>query len=187
MTCSHKAEQSSLRIIHRIIRRITESRFQSRLALTGLELHAKSVMQFDIVAVSTCLVKSTSFSLVGFLPSVTAFKNHCLYPEEHCVDVFHSSKPSSAPNPNSSCGVHPHVSLGFPSPVQENTLQAKHLRCCTHKSIILRLAGAGRNLGLSFAVHVLTVLLPASTHNQKHSSGFGCSQHGPYRTKILHV
>ena len=88
--------------------------------------------------------------MVGFLPSVTL---HCLHPEEHCVDVFHSSEPSSAPNRNASCGVHPHMSIELPSPVQENTLQAKHLRCCTHQTIILRFARAERerNHGLSFA------------------------------------
>ena len=53
---------------------------------------------------------------------------------------------------NSSCGVHPHVGIEFPSPVQENALQAKHLRCRTHQPIILRFAGAECNNGLSFEV-----------------------------------
>ena len=67
-----------------------------------------------------------------------AFGHHRLYPEEHCVDAFHTSEPSPAPNRNSSCGVHPHMGTELPSPVKENALQAKHLRCRTHQPIILQ-------------------------------------------------
>ena len=54
------------------------------------------------------------------------------------------------------------------SRVQENTLQAKQLRCGTRQTMILRFAGAECNHGLSFAVRA--DCHPASTHNQKHSS-----------------
>ena len=64
-----------------------------------------------------------------------AFRDHRLHPVEHRVDVFRSSEPSQAPNRNSSCGVHPHMNLEFPSPIQENTLQAKRLRRCTHQPV----------------------------------------------------
>ena len=44
------------------------------------------------------------------------------------------------------------MSIEFPSLVQENALQAKHFRCCTHRTIALRFAGAERTHGLSLAV-----------------------------------
>ena len=81
-----------------------------------------------------------------------AFSDHCLHPEEDCVDVFHSSEPSPAPNRNSSCGVHPRMGIELQSPVKVNALQAKQLRCRTHQPTILRFAGAECNHGLSSAV-----------------------------------
>ena len=111
-------------------------------ALTEIRIHAFR---------PTCLVrKSASISLAGFLHHL-AFSDPSLAPRGtlcRCVSL----EPSSAPNRNSSCGVHPHMSFEFPSPVQENALQAKHLRCCAHQTTILRFAGAEPNHGLSLAV-----------------------------------
>ena len=102
-------------------------------------------MQLCIVAASTCFVKkSANRDLYS--------SDHRLCPEEYCVDVLHLKKPSPAPNRNSSCGVHPHMSIELPSPVQENTVQAKHLRCRTHLPIMFRLARAECNHCLSLAV-----------------------------------
>ena len=60
------------------------------------------------------------------------------------------------PSRNSSCGVHLHMGIELPSPVKDNTLQAKHLRRRTHQPIILRFAGAECPLQ-----YVLTVLPPS--------------------------
>ena len=73
--------------------------------------------------------KSASISLVGFLPSeILPSVTIVCTQKKHCVDVLHSSERSPAPNRNSSCGIHPHMSLELPSPVQGSTLQARHSR-----------------------------------------------------------
>ena len=172
-----KAEQIEPRFFHRVAQsyshRVPSSRFQRQPA-HNWNFKPSPVMQFSTVAASTCLVRrSASISLVGFLPSETSPSvTICLHPEEHRVDVFHSSEASSAPNRNSGCGVHPLTSSECSSPRYRN-----------HQTITLRFAGAQRNHACPLQ-YVQTVLSPASVHNQKHSSWFGCNQHGPCHTKI---
>ena len=138
----------------KVVSSVSKSCFQSQFALTRLELHAKSghAIQhrcgIDVFGEEIC-----KHLLSGFLAKCdSAFSAHCLHPEEHCVDVFHSSEPSSASNRSSICSVHPHMSFEFPSPVQENALQTKHLRSRTHQPIILCFTRAKSNPGLSLAV-----------------------------------
>ena len=124
----------------------------------------KPVMVFYIVivAASTCFVrKKDSKHLFGRLLAKRdlTFSDRCLHPKEHCVNVFHSCEPSSAPNRNSSGGDHPHMSAEFPSPVQENTLQAKHVRCRTHQPILFRFTRAVCNTACPLQ-YVQTVLFP---------------------------
>ena len=109
-------------------------------------------MQFSTVAASTCLVRrSASISLVGFLPSGTSpsVTIACTGTLCRCVSLW--SEPSSAPNRNSSCGVHPHTSFEFPSPRYRN-----------HQTITLRFAGAERNHACPLQ-YVQTVLSPSSS------------------------
>ena len=78
--------------------------------------------------------------------------DHCLHPSENCVDVFHSTEPSSASNRKSSCAGHPHMNFEFPFLVQEIALQTEHLRSRTHQHIIPCFTRATSNHGLSLAV-----------------------------------
>ena len=128
--------------------------FKVSLHLPDWNFIPSPITQFSIVAGSTWGSEEIRTHHCGrFLAKRDlTLSDHCSHPEEHCVDVFHSSEPSSAPNRHSSCGVHPHMGFEFPSPVPEKTLQAKHFRCCTHQAIILRFAGAERNHGQSLAV-----------------------------------
>ena len=111
-------------------------------------------MQLSIVAASTCFVRKSASILLGGLLTKRdlAFGDHRMHPKKHCVDVLHSSEPSSASNCDAGCRIHPNVDIELPSPVQENTLQAKCLRCCTHQPTALRFAGAERDHSLSLAV-----------------------------------
>ena len=115
-----------------------------------------------------------------------AFREQRLHPEKHGADMFHSTKSSSASIRNSCCGIHPHVGFKFPSPVQENTLKAQHLRRCTHQPTILRFTGAECDHCLTLCSMCKPYCFPASTHSQKRSSWSECNQHDPCHTKILY-
>ena len=117
-------------------------------------------MQFSIVAASTWFREKVGEHLLGRLLAKRdlAFGDHRLHPKKHCVNMLHSSEPSSASNRDTSYRVHPHVGIELPSPVQEITLWAKCPRCGTHQPTVLRFSGAERDHSLS--QYVPTVLLP---------------------------
>ena len=76
MTRFHKAEQMIFELFTELLSRaLTEFRihaFKVSLLSPDWNFIPSPVMQFSIVAASTCFVrKSASISLVGFLPSVT--------------------------------------------------------------------------------------------------------------------
>ena len=128
---------------------------RSKVSLLSCEWNfiSSPVIQFSIDAAPTCFVRNFRKHLFDrfLVKRDLTVSDHHLLQEEHCVDVFNSSEPSSTPNHNSSCDVHPHMSFEFPSPVQVNTLQAKHVRCRTRQTIILHFAGAERSHRLSLA------------------------------------
>ena len=92
MTCSHKAEQMIFELFTGLVNHaLTEFRidaFNVSLLSPDRNFIPSPVMQFSIVAASTCFVR--------FLAKRDlTLSDHCLQSEEHCVDVFHSSEPSS--------------------------------------------------------------------------------------------
>ena len=158
MTRSHKAEQMIFILFTELLNHaLIEFRIQAfKLSLLSPDWN---FIPGPVIIQQRCNVnvfreEIRNHLVGGFLAERDCtLSDHCLHPEEHCVDVFHSSDPSSAPNRNASCGVHPHMSIELPSQPRRNTL-CKPSICdvCTHQTIILRIAGTERNHGLSFAV-----------------------------------
>ena len=113
-------------------------------------------MQLCIVAAWTCFVRKSAsifISLAGFLPSEILPSVTIACNQRNTVSMcFTRPTPRRLPIAIPAVASIHTMGIELPSPVQENALQAKHLRCRTHQPTILRFAEAECNHGLSFAV-----------------------------------